>query len=701
MNLPPNIREPLLDRGLQPSYPPLIQVCRVTAATVPGPLSGSSSSSPTGNVYVAFTEQVDPATLLPRDREPCLVVDVNRNNLAAGYYVCRLVGNYGGLPLYTAQSASTGGSTSLPGGAITVTTGGFVIPQVPTQSAGSSSASAGGTVTVTVGTTSSLVINELVEITDGVNLVYGTVTNILNSTQFVFKPLEIFAGSPGNTMAPGAFVVICFPIYLNMPVVNARNLNNNNNPIGQIYIDPFGNLAQKPILSSLTTQAMTVPTLQLSTTVYTDTTDWMTTGMQVAIQQGRTYLHGIASNITPNNFTFTLTSAVGGGPGGNVGINASVIPVSSPNVVPTTSAFTIPNIGTGVTVNVPSTITPLANNQMVSVSDGTNTVYGYLTNQTATSFTLTPTAIPSGSPGNTMRPSASITPFGTTTNPLMGLPSRLTNSTTGYPYIPTTTGRPTGTPNSFSGFMPLVFDTTDGVLWLYNPDKLNWFLPADLTLVTASSPYTARYNELVLTDVSGGDVPITLPNAVLNATVAVQRVGSGSAALTVSPASGTVNGASSWSTNVLYEIAKFICDGVNWYTKPDDSGDYLSADLTGQTTDVSSVISVTAPNDGNAHQYEFSGYLNITAVSGKTVQMQIVYTDESSTGQFYNLLPTRDPATGLLPTTTVLGGGTYNYSFAAFTIRVKANTTPKIQTSVSLAGTSINYDVGANIQRIN
>jgi len=102
-NNPPNIREPNYDRGL-PVYPPLIQVCRVTAVLVSPPSRGSSSSGAPGAViYAAFTEQVDPLTLTARDREACLVVDLSSVGMPPGYYNCRLVGNYLGLPLYSAS----------------------------------------------------------------------------------------------------------------------------------------------------------------------------------------------------------------------------------------------------------------------------------------------------------------------------------------------------------------------------------------------------------------------------------------------------------------------------------------------------------------------------------------------------------------------------------------------------------------------
>lgn len=49
----------------------------------------------------------------------------------------------------------------------------------------------------------------------------------------------------------------------------------------------------------------------------------------------------------------------------------------------------------------------------------------------------------------------------------IGSPSLATNATTGFAYIPTTTGTPTGTPSSIAGFAPMVVDTGADKLWIY------------------------------------------------------------------------------------------------------------------------------------------------------------------------------------------------------------------------------------------
>lgn len=94
----------------QPVYPPLLQLLRVTAATVPGPAGVSQvvgSSVPGPTLYVAFTEQLTDDSLLPRDREPCLADDVNGLGLTPGYYLGRLAEQFNGLPVYEVMTLAT------------------------------------------------------------------------------------------------------------------------------------------------------------------------------------------------------------------------------------------------------------------------------------------------------------------------------------------------------------------------------------------------------------------------------------------------------------------------------------------------------------------------------------------------------------------------------------------------------------------
>lgn len=108
---PSPLNAPVLRDDL-PRYPGLIQLLRVTTATIAGPPDG-----PAGGLYVSSTQQLRTDNLRPRDREPCLVVDINNAGLTAGYYIGRLAGSYNDLPvyeviMYTVGTGGIGGTVS-------------------------------------------------------------------------------------------------------------------------------------------------------------------------------------------------------------------------------------------------------------------------------------------------------------------------------------------------------------------------------------------------------------------------------------------------------------------------------------------------------------------------------------------------------------------------------------------------------------
>ena len=108
--LPSPLQHPTLRDDL-PRYPPLSQLLRVGSTTVPGP-SGYGSSSVLGPVlYVASTQQLRTDTILPRDREPCLALDVNGFGLSPGYYIGRLAGSHNSLPVYEVVCCAPSGLT--------------------------------------------------------------------------------------------------------------------------------------------------------------------------------------------------------------------------------------------------------------------------------------------------------------------------------------------------------------------------------------------------------------------------------------------------------------------------------------------------------------------------------------------------------------------------------------------------------------
>jgi len=59
--------------------------------------------------------------------------------------------------------------------------------------------------------------------------------------------------------------------------------------------------------------------------------------------------------------------------------------------------------------------------------------------------------------------------FGTANHStLLGAGALALTATTGFPYMPTTAGAPTGVPTAQTGWCPFAYDTTDNKLYVYN-----------------------------------------------------------------------------------------------------------------------------------------------------------------------------------------------------------------------------------------
>jgi hypothetical protein len=53
-------------------------------------------------------------------------------------------------------------------------------------------------------------------------------------------------------------------------------------------------------------------------------------------------------------------------------------------------------------------------------------------------------------------------------NGAIGQGALATTATTGFAYLPTCAGPPTGVPIAQAGYVPTVFDTTNSKIWIYN-----------------------------------------------------------------------------------------------------------------------------------------------------------------------------------------------------------------------------------------
>lgn len=73
----------------------------------------------------------------------------------------------------------------------------------------------------------------------------------------------------------------------------------------------------------------------------------------------------------------------------------------------------------------------------------------------------------------------------------IGLGAVATTATAGFLYIGTCAGTPTGTPATVTGFLPLVIDTTNDLLYVYTGDSWDTFAPA-----TGSTEYQATLESI-------------------------------------------------------------------------------------------------------------------------------------------------------------------------------------------------------------
>jgi GDSL-like lipase/acylhydrolase family protein len=114
-------------------------------------------------------------------------------------------------------------------------------------------------------------------------------------------------------------------------------------------------------------------------------------------------------------------------------------------------------------------------------------------------------------------------------------------------------------------------------------------------------------------------------------------------------------------------------------------------DLTAQTTAVSTVTSYAVPGSGSFNTFSVGGYITITALSLDVIQLQVGWTDETSTSRTQSFF-VQGATTGI--------GATGAYAYSPVTIRAKQGTTITVATILTTGSGSITYDVGGNITRL-
>lgn len=85
------------------------------------------------------------------------------------------------------------------------------------------------------------------------------------------------------------------------------------------------------------------------------------------------------------------------------------------------------------------------------------------------------------------------------------------------------------------------------------------------TVSTRTAAYTAVARDLILASAATAAFTVTLPAVTAGRWVTVKKTDSTANAVTVSPASGTIDGASTHVIATQYASRDFVSDGTNWF----------------------------------------------------------------------------------------------------------------------------------------
>lgn len=84
-------------------------------------------------------------------------------------------------------------------------------------------------------------------------------------------------------------------------------------------------------------------------------------------------------------------------------------------------------------------------------------------------------------------------------------------------------------------------------------------------VVAASTTHSSAAGEITLCTAGVGGFTVTLPAVVANEQVIVKKIDSGAGNITISPASGTIDGQSTVVINMQYQSFTLVSDGTNWF----------------------------------------------------------------------------------------------------------------------------------------
>ncbi len=83
-------------------------------------------------------------------------------------------------------------------------------------------------------------------------------------------------------------------------------------------------------------------------------------------------------------------------------------------------------------------------------------------------------------------------------------------------------------------------------------------------VVATAVAYTAKAHEVVLATATAA-FAVTLPAAAANISVLVKKVDASANVVTITPASGTIDGAATATLTAQWQSKELISDGTNWF----------------------------------------------------------------------------------------------------------------------------------------
>jgi hypothetical protein len=89
--------------------------------------------------------------------------------------------------------------------------------------------------------------------------------------------------------------------------------------------------------------------------------------------------------------------------------------------------------------------------------------------------------------------------------------------------------------------------------------------PVARTVQSKATTYTAVNGDIVLADATGGTFAVTLPAVAAGLIVDIKKVDASANAVTITPASGTIDGAATVALTTRYASRSMVSDGTSWF----------------------------------------------------------------------------------------------------------------------------------------